>query len=101
MYMYVCHICARSLWRLDGDLRLSGPGITHGYELPCGCWEHLVLLCAESFFMLLDSNSKRRLILALVIDKNEHNILLPKLISQDQFVILEITLDLEPILRAL
>lgn len=36
--------------------------------------EHLVLLCAESVFMLLDSNSKRRLILALVTDKNEHNI---------------------------
>lgn len=51
--------------------------------------------------MRLDSNSKRRLILALVTDKNEHNILLPKLISQDQFVILEITLDLEPILREL
>lgn len=36
MYMYVCHICARSLWRLGGDLRLSGPGVIHGYELPCG-----------------------------------------------------------------
>lgn len=54
--MYVCHICARSLWRLDRDLRFSGLGVTHGYELPCGCWEpnpnplheHQVLLCAES-----------------------------------------------------
>lgn len=51
--------------------------------------------------MPLDRNSKRRLILALVTDKNEHNILLPNLILQDKFVILEITLDLESILRGL
>lgn len=31
----------------------------------------------------------------LVTEKNEHSILLPKLISQGQFVILEITLDIQ------
>lgn len=109
MYMYVCHICARSLWSLDRDLRFSGPGVTHAYELLCGCWNQIPILCTNigcsyalsQFFMPLDSNSKRRLILALVTDKNEHNILLPNLILQDKFVILEITLDLESILRGL
>lgn len=38
---------------------------------------------------------KRRLMFGLVTEKNKHNILLPKLLPQGQFAILEITLDVQ------
>lgn len=70
-------------------------------QIPILCTNIRCSYALSQFFIPLDSSSRRWLILALVTDKNEHNILLPKLIPQDQFVILEITLDLEPILRGL
>lgn len=59
--MYVYHMCAKSLLKLEGDIGAPGTGVTDNYEPPRGfsehnldsLQEHLVLLKARAAFLVL------------------------------------------------